>query len=153
MTNIYYFFTCIFLEWISTTKLTNSGLVIEDDEDEKDDERKNGSKRDISPIHFPKSQSPARSVGKSHLFTLLGSVGKSHLFARYMRVSIISARFAFNFSFLNVVFFHLFYDNITFQHLFIIIKCPAELNFDCKILIMSVLSTFVTELLLRGYIF
>ena len=68
-----------------------------------------------------------------------------------MRVSIISARFAFNFS--NVVFFRLFYDNITFQHLFIIIKCPAELNFDCKILIRSVPSTFVTELLLRGYVF
>ena len=44
-------------------------------------------------------------------------------------------------------------DNITFQHLFIIIKCPAELNFDCKILIRSVPSTFVTELLLRGYVF
>ena len=57
------------------------------------------------------------------------------------------------FSFLNVVFFSLFYDNITFQHLFIIIKCPAELNFDCKILIRSVPSTFVTELLLRGYVF
>ena len=57
------------------------------------------------------------------------------------------------FSFLNVVFFRLFYDNITFQHLFIIIKCPAELNFDCKILIRSVPSTFVTELLLRGYVF
>ena len=56
-------------------------------------------------------------------------------------------------SFLNVVFFRLFYDNITFQHLFIIIKCPAELNFDCKILIRSVPSTFVTELLLRGYVF
>ena len=56
------------------------------------------------------------------------------------------------FSFLNVVFFRLFYDNITFQHLFIIIKCPAELNFDCKILIRSVPSTFVTELLLRGYV-
>ena len=55
--------------------------------------------------------------------------------------------------YLNVVFFRLFYDNITFQHLFIIIKCPAELNFDCKILIRSVPSTFVTELLLRGYIF
>ena len=77
-------YTCKFLEWISTTKLTDSGLLIEDDEDEKDDERKNGSKRDISPIHFPKSQSPAGSVGKSHLFTLLGSVGKSHLFARYI---------------------------------------------------------------------
>ena len=57
------------------------------------------------------------------------------------------------FSFLNVVFFRLFYDNITFQHLFIIIKCPAELNFDCKILIRSMPSTFVTELLLRGYVF
>ena len=57
------------------------------------------------------------------------------------------------FSFLNVVFFRLFYDNITFQHLFFIIKCPAELNFDCKILIRSVPSTFVTELLLRGYVF
>ena len=57
------------------------------------------------------------------------------------------------FSFLNVVFFRLFYDNITFQHLFIIIKSPAELNFDCKILIRSVPSTFVTELLLRGYVF
>ena len=66
-----------------------------------------------------------------------------------MRVSIISARFAFNFS----VFSRLFYDNIRFQHLFIIIKCPAELNFDCKILIRSVPSTFVTELLLRGYAF
>ena len=57
------------------------------------------------------------------------------------------------FSFLNVFFSRLFYDNITFQHLFIIIKCPAELNFDCKILIRSVPSTFVTELLLRGYVF
>ena len=57
------------------------------------------------------------------------------------------------FSFLNVVFSRLFYDNITFQHLFIIIKCPAELNFDCKILIRSMPSTFVTELLLRGYVF
>ena len=57
------------------------------------------------------------------------------------------------FSFLNVVFSRLFYDNITFQHLFIIIKCPTELNFDCKILIRSVPSTFVTELLLRGYVF
>ena len=57
------------------------------------------------------------------------------------------------FSFLNVFFSRLFYDNITFQHLFIIIKSPAELNFDCKILIRSVPSTFVTELLLRGYIF
>ena len=57
------------------------------------------------------------------------------------------------FSFLNVVFFRLFYDNITFQHLFIIIKCPAELNFDCKILIRSMPSTFVTELLSRGYVF
>ena len=57
------------------------------------------------------------------------------------------------FSFLNVVFSRLFYDNITFQHLFIIIKCPAELNFDCKILIRSVPSTLVTELLLRGYVF
>ena len=56
------------------------------------------------------------------------------------------------FSFSNVVFFRLFNNNITFQHLFIIIKCPAELNFDCKILIRSVPSTFVTELLLRGYI-
>ena len=56
------------------------------------------------------------------------------------------------FSFLNVVFSRLFYDNITFQHLFIIIKCPAELNFDCKILIRSVPSTFVTELLLLGYV-
>ena len=55
-------------------------------------------------------------------------------------------------SFLNVVFFRLFY-NITFRHLFIIIKCPAELNFDCKILIRSVPSTFVTGLLSRGYIF
>ena len=57
------------------------------------------------------------------------------------------------FRFLNVVFSRLFYDNITFQHLFIIIKCPAELNFDCMILIRSVPSTFVTELLLRGYVF
>ena len=57
------------------------------------------------------------------------------------------------FSFLNIVFSRLFYDNITFQHLFIIIKCPAELNFDCKILIRSVPSTFVMELLLRGYVF
>ena len=57
------------------------------------------------------------------------------------------------FSFLNFVLFRLFYDNITFQHLFIIIKCPAELNFDCKILVRSVPSTFVTELLLRGYVF
>ena len=68
----------------------------------------------------------------------------------YMRVSIISARFAFNFS---VFFFHLFYDNITFRHLFIIIKCPAELNFDCKILIRSVPSTGVTRLLSQGDIF
>ena len=37
----------------------------------------------------------------------------------YVRVSIISARFGFNF--LNVFFFRLFYDNITFRHMFIII--------------------------------
>ena len=62
------------------------------------------------------------------------------------RVSIILVTFAFNSSvFLNVVFFRLFYDNITFRHLFIIMKCPAELNFDCKILIRSVPSTGVTE--------
>ena len=73
------------------------------------------------------------------------------IFHRYMRVSIISARFGFHFfSFLNVFFFG---DNITFQHLFIIIKCPAGLNFDCKILIRSVPSTFVTGLLSRGYVF
>ena len=48
------------------------------------------------------------------------------------------------FSFLNDFFFRLFYENITFRHLFIIIKCPAELNFDCKILIRSVPSTGVT---------
>ena len=47
-------------------------------------------------------------------------------------------------SFLNVVFSRLFYNNITFRHLFIIIKCPAELNLDCKILIRSVPPTFVT---------
>ena len=46
------------------------------------------------------------------------------------------------FSFFNV-FFRLFYDNITFRHIFIIIKCPAEHNFDCKILIRSVSSTGV----------
>ena len=63
----------------------------------------------------------------------------------------MSARFAFNFS--NVVFSRLFYDNITSRHLFIIIKCPAELNFDCKILIRSVASTFVMGLLSRGYVF
>ena len=50
-------------------------------------------------------------------------------------------------------FFHLFYDNITFRHLFNIIKCPAELNCDCKILIRSVPSTFITGLLSRGYVF
>ena len=69
----------------------------------------------------------------------------------YVRVSIISARFGFNF--FNVVFSRLFYENITFRHMFIIIKCPAELNLYCKILIRSVLSTFVTELLSRGYVF
>ena len=58
----------------------------------------------------------------------------------YMRVSIISARF---FSFLNVVFLKIFYDNITNRHLFIIIKCPAEVNFYCNILIRSVSSTGV----------
>ena len=57
------------------------------------------------------------------------------------------------FSFLNVVFPNLFYDNITFRHLFIIIKCPAELNFDCKILIRSMPYTFVTGWLSRGDIF
>ena len=47
------------------------------------------------------------------------------------------------------VFVHLFDDNLTFRHLFIIIlKCPAELNFDCQIL-----STGVTRLLSRGDIF
>ena len=32
------------------------------------------------------------------------------------------------FSFLNVVFSRLFYDNITFRHLFIIIKCPLNVQ-------------------------
>ena len=55
------------------------------------------------------------------------------------------------FSFLNVVFFRLFYDNnITFRQIFVIIKCPAELNFDCKILIRSVPSTGVTGWLSRA---
>ena len=58
------------MECISTTKLTISGLLIEDDDDEKDDERKQDLKRDISPIHFPKSGSPVGSVGKSHSFAL-----------------------------------------------------------------------------------
>ena len=57
------------------------------------------------------------------------------------------------FIFLNVIFSRLFYDNITFRHPFIIIKCPAELNFDCKVLIRSVPSTFVTGLLSRSYVF
>ena len=73
-----------------------------------------------------------------------------HVYEGFYNFSKVCLKF---FSFLNVVFFRLFYDNITFQHLFIIIKCPAELNFDCKILIRSVPSTFVTELLLRGYVF
>ncbi|KAK2181853.1 hypothetical protein NP493_377g02045 [Ridgeia piscesae] len=34
-----------------------------DEEDEKDEGRKRGVKRDISPIHFPKSGSPTESVG------------------------------------------------------------------------------------------
>ena len=57
------------------------------------------------------------------------------------------------FSFLNIVSFRLFYVKIKFRHLFIIIKCPAELNFDCTILIRSVPSTFVSGLLSRGYVF
>ena len=74
----------------------------------------------------------------------------AHTYEGFYNFSKVCLQF---FSFLNVVFSRLFYDNITFQHLFIIIKCPAELNFDCKILIRSVPSTFVTELLLRGYVF
>ena len=57
----------------------------------------------------------------------------------YVRVSIILATFAFNF--FNIFFSRLFYVNITFRHLFIIIKCPAELICDCMILIRSVPST------------
>ena len=70
----------------------------------------------------------------------------------FMRISIISAKVCLQFfSFFKSRFFsHLFYDNI---NTFIIIKCPAELNFDCKILIWSVPSTFVTGLLSRGYVF
>ena len=69
-----------------------------------------------------------------------------------MRVSITLATFAFNLSVLKnlvdcvyIFCFRLFYDNITFRHLFIISKCPAELNFYCMILIRSVPSTDVTE--------
>ena len=44
------------------------------------------------------------------------------------------------------IIIRLFYVNITFRHLFIKIKCPAELNFDCMILIRSGPSTGVTYL-------
>ena len=46
---------------------------------------------------------------------------------------------------LNVVFSVYLNVNITFQHLFIIIKCPAELIFYCMMLIRSMPSTGVTE--------
>ena len=62
-----------------------------------------------------------------------------------LRVSIILATFAFNFSVFKCRFSHLFYDNITFRHLLIIIICPDELNFDYMLLIRFVLSTGLTE--------
>ena len=42
-------------------------VFILDEEDEKDEGRKRGVKRDISPIHFPKSGSPTESVGKENI--------------------------------------------------------------------------------------
>ena len=78
-----------------------------------------------------------------------GSIATDWSYEGFYHFSKVCLQF---FSFLKVVFSRLFYDNITFRHLFIIIKCP-ELNFDCKILIRSVPSTFVTELVSRGYVF
>ena len=52
----------------------NVVVLTEDDDDDKDEGRKRGVKRDISPIHFPKSGTPSGSVGKENLYSVMLSI-------------------------------------------------------------------------------